>query len=97
MGRDPVKNRANVARHTQRRRERIQAIMGDVLHYMRRKPIKDDEGNMKGYAVTFDFPGDAYDRFEALALEHNRTAKQLMDETMEIYFQEAQRLKGEQN
>ena len=40
---------------------------------------------------------DAYDRFEKLAQEHGRTAKQLMLEAMEIYFQEAQRLKDEKN
>ena len=83
--REKALNRARVAKHTQRRNERVQAIMGDVLRYMRREPIKDDFGNMKGYAVTFNFPDDAYDRFEALAQEHNRTAKQLMHETMEIF------------
>ena len=94
---DPVKNRADVARHRLRKHERVQAIMGDVLHYMRREPIKDDFGNMKGYAVTFNFPDDAYDRFEALAQEHNRTARQLMHETIAVYFEELQRLKDEQN
>ena len=97
MGRDPVKNRANVARHTQRRKERIAAIFADVLRYMKREKVTDDFGRMKGYYVTFDFPDDAYDRFEKLAQEHGRTAKQLMHETMTLYFEEAQRLKDEQN
>ena len=91
------KNQADVARHRARRKERIEAIFADVLRYMNRKAVKDDFGNMKGYFVTFDFPDDAYDRFEKLAHEHGRTAKQLMHETMEIYFQEVQRMKDEQN
>ena len=90
-------NRADVARHRERRKERIAAIFADVLRYMKRKPVTDDFGRMKGYYVTFDFPDDAYDRFEKLAQEHGRTAKQLMHETMTIYFEEAQRLKDEQN
>ena len=90
-------NRARVARYAQRKHERVQAIMGDVLRYMKRKPITDDFGNMKGYVVTFDFPDDAYDRFEKLAQEHNRTAQQLMHETLAIYFEELQRLKDERN
>ena len=95
--REKALNRARVAKHTLRKHQRVQAIMDDVFHYMKRTPVKDDAGNMKGYIVTFDFPDDAYDRFEALAQEHGRTAQQLMHETMEIYFQEAQRLKDEQN
>ena len=97
MPRDPVKNRANTARTRQRRKERVAAIFSDVLRYMKRTPVLDDFGKMKGYMITFDFPDDAYDRFEKLAQEHNRTAKQLMHETLEIYFQEAQRMKDEQN
>ena len=97
MGRDPVKNRANVARHAQRKRERTDAIIGDVLRYMKKEAIKDDFGNMKGYAITFDFPDDAYDRFAKLAQEHGRTAQQLMHETLAIYFEELQRLKDERN
>ena len=94
---DPVKNRAAVARSAQRKRERLQAITSDVLHYMRREPIKDDAGNMKGYAVTFDFPDDAFDRFAQLAQEHNRTPQQLMSEFMEVYWQEAGRGRNERN
>ena len=91
MPRDPVKNRANTARTRQRRRERRAAVIADVLRYMKREKVTDDFGNMKGYNVTFDFPDDAYDRFEKLAQEHGRTAKQLMHETMEIYFQRISR------
>ena len=90
-------NRADVARHRARRKERIAAIFSDVLRYMKREKVTDDFGKMKGYYVTFDFPDDAYDRFEKLAQEHGRTAKQLMHEALTIYFEEAQRLKGEQN
>ena len=97
MPRDPVKNRANTARTRQRRKERVAAIMSDVIRYMKRTPINDDFGNMKGYAITFEFPDDAYDRFEKLAQEHGRTAQQLMHETMTVYFEELQRLKDEQN
>ena len=95
--REKALNRARVARHTQRRRERVAAIFSDVLRYMKRKPVTDDFGRMKGYFLTFDFPDDAYDRFEKLAQEHGRTAKQLMHEALTIYFEEAQRLKDEQN
>ena len=97
MPRDPVKNRANTARTRQRRKERVAAIFSDVLRYMKREKVTDDFGRMKGYYVTFDFPDDAYDRFEKLAQEHGKTAKQLMHETLEIYFQEAQRMRDERN
>ena len=95
--REKALNRARVARHTQRRRERVAAVISDVLRYMKREKVLDDFGNMKGYYVTFDFPDDAADRFEKLAQEHGRTAQQLMDEAVTIYFEEAQRLKDEQN
>ena len=97
MPRDPVKNRANTARTRQRRKERVAAIISDVRRYMKRKPVTDDFGKMKGYEITFEFPDDAYDRFEKLAQEHGRTAKQLMHETMAIYFEELQRLRDERN
>ena len=97
MPRDPAKNRANTARTRQRRQERIKVIVFDVLRYMKHTPVKDDFGEVKGYAITFDFPDDARARFDALAEEHNRTPKQLMEEYMAIYFQEVQRLKDERN
>ena len=97
MPRDPVKNRANTARTRQRRQERRAAVIADVLRYMKREKVTDDFGRMKGYYVTFDFPDDAYDRFEKLAQEHGKTAKQLMHLALTIYFEEAQRLKDEQN
>ena len=97
MGRDPVKNRANVARHAQRRQDRKAAVIADVLGYMRREKVYDDHGKLRGYKVTFNFPDDAIDRFEKLAREHNRTPRQLMDLALTIYFEEAQRLKDEQN
>ena len=94
MPRDPIKNRANVKRHYDRKQARIKAIIDDVMHYMKYTPIEDGK---KGYLITFDFPDDAYDRFEKLAVEHGRTPKQLMAECMEIYFQESQRLLDERN
>ena len=97
MPRDPVKNRANARNHYYRRQDRIKVIVHDVLRYMKHTPITDDFGKEKGYAITFDFPDEAWARFQALAQEHGRTPKQLMAEYMEIYFQEVQRLKDEQN
>ena len=87
-------NRADVARHRARRKERVAAICSDVVRYMKREKVTDDFGKTKGYNVTFDFPDDAYDRFEKLAQEHGMTAKQLLHEATTIYFEEAQRLKG---
>ena len=97
MPRDPIKNRANARNHYYRRQERIKVIVSDVLKYMKHTPLKDDFGEVKGYAITFDFPAEALARFNALAQEHNRTPKQLMEEYMAIYFQEVQRLKDERN
>ena len=95
--REKALNRARVARHTQRRRDRVAAMSADVIRYMKREKVTDENGKIKGYYVTFDFPDDAYDRFEKLAKEHGRTAKQLMHEAVTIFFEEAQRLKDEQN
>ena len=95
--REKALNRARVAAHAQRRQERKAAVIADVLRYMKRKRVNDDFGNIKGYYVTFDFPDDAIDRFEKLAREHNRTPQQLMHLALTIYFEEAQRLKDEQN
>ena len=81
----------------QRERSRIKVIVFDVLKYMKHTPIKDDFDEVKGYAITFEFPAEARARFDALAAEHNRTPKQLMEEYMEIYFQEAQRIRDERN
>ena len=97
MPRDPVKNRANARNHYYRRQERIKTIVYDVLKYMKHTPVKDDFGEVKGYAITFEFPAEARARFDALAAEHNRTPKQLMEEYMAVYFQEVQRLKDERN
>ena len=95
--RDPIKNRAYVKAHSQRKRERVKVIVFDVLRYMKHTPVKDDSGEVKGYDITFEFPAEARARFDALAAEHNRTPKQLMEEYMAIYFQEVQRLKDERN
>ena len=90
-------NRADVARHRARRKERVAAVISDVLRYMKREKVFDDHGKLRGYNVTLNFPDDAIDRFEKLAQEHGRTPQQLMDEAVTIYFEEAQRLKDEQN
>ena len=90
-------NRATVARSRAKRKERIKVIVFDVLRYMKHTPIKDDFDEVRGYAITFEFPAEARARFDALAAEHNRTPKQLMEEYMAIYFQEVQRLKDERN
>ena len=97
MPRDPVKNRANARNHYYRRQERIKVIVFDVLRYMKHTPVKDDFGEVKGYSITFDFPDEALARFNALAAEHHRAPRQLMEEYMAIYFQEVQRLKDERN
>ena len=95
--REKALNRARVARHTQRRQDRRAAVIADVLRYMKREKVLDDHGKLRGYYVTFDYPDEAADRFEKLAQEHGKTAKQLMDLALTIYFEEAQRLKDEQN
>ena len=90
-------NRRDVAKHRAKRQERIKVIVDDVLRYMKHTPVKDDFGEVKGYAITFEFPDEARARFDALAEEHNRTPKQLMEEYMAVYFQEAQRMRDERN
>ena len=100
MGRDPVKNRANVARHKQRKQERQErtiAIMGELCQYVKREPIHDDDGKLAGYAYRVRVPEEFYQRFEELAQEHGRTAQQLIDESMVVYLDELRRLKDEQN
>ena len=94
---DPVKNRADVARHRARRKERTSAIFMELCQYVKPEPIHDDDGKLNGYAYRVQVPEDFYQRFEELAQEHGRTAKQLLDETMVVYFEEKQRLKDEQN
>ena len=73
-------------------------MMGTIdtlaMHYGKDYPTK---GSRDGIPLLIHGRDDAYDRFEKLAQEHGRTAKQLMLEAMEIYFQEAQRLKDEKN
>ena len=96
MGRDPVKNRANVARHKQRRKERARSILMEFTNYLEREPIHDD-GKLAGYAYRVLVPEEFYQRFEELAREHGMTAKQLLDEAMAIYLDEVRRLKDEQN
>lgn len=90
-------NRRDVAKHRAKRQERIKGITFDVLKYMKHTPVKDDFGEVKSYDITFEFPAEARARFDALAAEHNRTPRQLMEEYMAIYFQEVQRLKDERN
>ena len=90
-------NRATVARSRAKREERVQGVMNEVIDYMVRTKIMDDFGKVKGYRITFEFPDEAYDRFEALAKEHGKTAKQLMEECMAVYFEEERRLKDERN
>ena len=97
MPRDPVKNRANTARSRASRQERIKAVMADFHRYMKYTPLMDASGETKGYAVSFEFPPEAQVRWEALAKEHNRTPKQMLDEAMEIFVQESQRLRDERN
>ena len=95
--RSKANNRATVARSRAKRQERVQGVMNEVIDYMKRKPLTDDFGRVKGYAITFEFPDEAYDRFESLAKEYGRSAKQLMHEVMAVYFEESRRLKDERN
>ena len=97
MARDQVKNRANVARHRRRRRERVNAAMAEVVGYVQRTPVEDDDGQQVGYMIRLELPPDALERFEALALEHGRTLDQLMREIVEVYGEEIQRLRDERN
>ena len=95
--REKALNRARVARHTQRRRERTIAIMDELYGYVEREKLKTDDGKLAGYAYRVRVPEDFYQRFEELAREHGRTAKELLDDTMAVYLDEVRRLKDEQN
>lgn len=90
-------NRADVAKHRARRKERTAAIIAELLQYVKREPINDDFGKLKGYAYRVQVPEEFYQRFEELAQDHNRTVKQLLDETMVVYLEEVQRMKDERN
>ena len=95
--RSKANNRATAARSRAKRQERVLSVMNEVIDYMVRTPIMDDFGKVKGYAITFEFPDDAYDRFEALALEHGKSSRQLMDECVAVYFEESRRMQDERN
>ena len=95
--REKALNRARVARHTQRRRERTMAILEELCGYVKRKELNTDDGKFAGYAYKVLVPEDFYQRFEELAREHGRTAKELLDDTMAVYLDEVRRLKDEQN
>ena len=100
MGRDPVKNRANVAKHTKKvkeRRVRTIDIMEEFLKYVKREPIQDAAGQLVGYACRVEGPEDFHQRWEAFAADHGMTAQELLDDSMVIYFEEVRRLKDERN
>ena len=69
----------------------------EFCQYVKREALHDDFGRLKGYAYRVQVPEDYLKRFEELAAEHGKTVKQLMDECMEVYFQESRRLKDERN
>ena len=93
MARDPAKNRANVARHAKRERDRRTAIIRELLEHCKMEVLPDGQGGLSGYRMTFELPQDTTDRVEQLAQEHGRTAQQLMEEAMVVY---GQRLLAEQ-
>ena len=100
MGRDPVKNRANVARHTQRkkeRQERAYTILYELAEKVKRYPINTDDGEFRGYAYRVEADKDFEERFAAWAKEHGRTSREMLDESMVVYLDEVRRLKDEQN
>ena len=97
MGRDPVKNRANVARHKQRRKERARSILMEFTNYVKREPFLDENRRFAGFTYRVLVPEDFYQRFEELAREHGMTAQRLIDEAMAVYLDEVRRLKDEQN
>ena len=76
------------------RRQRVLGVMGEFTQYVTRDPSQDDTGQC---AYHVRMPDAVYRRFEELAREHGRTAKQLLDESMVIYFEELRRLKDEQS
>ena len=100
MPRDPIKNRANVARHKQRgkeRRERTLSMIGELVKKVRRYPINTDDGEFLGYAYKVEGDKDFEERFTEWAEEHGRTSREMLDEAMAFYLDEVQRMKDEQN
>ena len=95
MAKDSVKNRRDVAKHRQRRKERTLAIIKELFQFVKRDPLSDDAG--KGYAYSLKVPTEFWERFEAMAAEYNLTGQQLADEAMRIFLEERQRLHDERN
>ena len=98
--REKALNRARVAKHTKRAKERrVQTIdiMGEFLKYVKREPIQDAAGQLVGYACRVEGPEDFHQRWEAFAADHGMTAQELLDDSMVIYFEEKRRLRDERN
>ena len=95
MAKDSVKNRRDVARHRQRRKERTLAIIKELLQFVKRDPLSDDPG--KGYAYSLKVPTAFWERFEEMAAEYNWTGQQLADEAMAVFLAEKTRMHDEQN
>ena len=98
--REKALNRARVAKHTQRkrdRRERTTSMIGELVKKVRRHPINTDDGKFLGYAYKVEADKDFEDRFAAWAKEHGRTSREMLDEAMAFYLDEVQRMKDEQN
>ena len=72
-------------------------MIGELVKKVRRYPINTDDGEFLGYAYRVEGDKDFEDRFAAWAEEHGRTSREMLDEAMAFYLEEAQRIKDEQN
>ena len=95
MGRDPVKNRANVARHRQHKKERMEVIVRELFQYVKKTRLTDSSGRMMGYKMEFKLPEESYERLEQLAIDCGQTIQEWMDVLMEDYNLEVRRLERE--
>ncbi len=98
--REKALNRARVAKHTRRkkeRQERTHSMLGELVKKVERHPIITDDGEFIGYAYKVKADKDFEDRFAVWAAEHGRTGRQMLDEWMAVYLDEAQKMQDELN
>ena len=85
--REKALNRARVAKHAHRkreRRERILSMMQEFSQHVRREKINTDEGQFGGYSYRVFLPQDFYERFKVFRQENGLTGEKFWDEVLVI-------------
>ena len=79
-------NRRMQARWRARQKARVTAILAELCWYVKREPLIDEWGKLKGCTLSVVVPENFTQRLKELTQEHNRTVEQLLDDTMVVYL-----------